>query len=799
MILWLMMALQPLVAGRPREDVLWCFFLSLNPNQAFAFAVDIWFSFDERTRFSDARLQASASRRDGLPMLLAHILAMLTKRLLYNLKNIPQFVVQILIPIALFFCVHYVCHRTTTNVDSIIVGPSTIEMGRCVLNVAPGTTYAVERYRRLLSDGCELLDLTGTQEFYKDLLKEGKELPRLAVGLHLNDSWGPAARVHAWYNPNGFHTAPLLINIVDTVRLQTKTDNDQAKIITGIHVFPINTEYEAFQAAKDTLLRKAVMIPLVLIALSILTSGFVVMLVEERTSNFQHQQLLTKLHPVIYWAASIVYDILLCTLVFAVGLLILYAGDVLGFEALTGLAGFWALYLWACLPFIYCLSCLFTTAAKDNTLLIIWQVISPLVAAVIVFIIMIWITYEASISQKEKDHTKLKVALVPLQFLFPPFAMCMGIVHVIIVEYKAEERIKEIFDTWWVSGLPAIAMGVFGALMAVLFVLLSSRTVRRVVLAFTGAACIHRKQERYQDADEDVAAEREYVTDLMKWFGCKSQPAVDQITFAVEPGQCFGLLGTNGAGKTTTIDILTGLKVASGGAIRLYGQPDTQSSVLAAVGMSNDGDKRIKFCSGGQKRKISVGVALLAQDAIRILDEPTAGVDPKARRDIWMHLDLSRQPPGHTAQLLTSHSMEECEALCTKISIMIKGRMVAIGSSQHLKSKYSGGYTMTVELKPDESGEKDPVKLHELMVASVEAVTQAMTAFFPEIKIKEAGASRTCIYVVPSTTLPWSAAWTAMNKLCADPKLQIADYSVTQCGLEDTFLKVTAEANTEAS
>ncbi|CAJ0562912.1 unnamed protein product, partial [Mesorhabditis spiculigera] len=678
------------------------FGMSLNTlEQVFLKVGEIGEGKKEEADRGTATAWASAARLDVLPMLLAHFLAMLKKRVLYNLKNIPQFVVQIVIPIVLFLCINYVCNRVTTEVDSIVVGPSTIQPGRCVLQVFSGSQTSAQRLRKLLSNGCGLLELSARKNFAIEVVQATQDLPRLAVGIQLHDKVQSNVHIQAWYNPNGYHTTPLMINIADTFRLQERTDLDTARITTGFHVFPLDAELEEIMTGFFKKLRKFVLIPLLLLAFSILTSGFIVLLVEERTSNFQHQQLLTKLHPVTFWGASIVYDLLLCLLVCAAGILILYMGDVLGATALKRLSALWALYLWACLPFIYCLSYLFSSSAKANTLLIIWQ-----------------------------------------------------------------------------------------------------------------------------------------VSDLLKWFGCQKQPAVDQITFAVEPGQCFGLLGTNGAGKTTTIDILTGLKAASGGAIRVYGHQGTRSSaigycpqfdavlmdftgrevlkimatchgysepgkvatqVLAAVGMSHDGDKRIKFCSGGQKRKISVGVALLAQDAIRILDEPTAGVDPKARRDIWMHLDLSRQPAGRTAQLLTSHSMEECEALCTKISIMIKGRMVAIGSSQHLKSKYSGGYTMTVELKPDESGEQDPVKLHELMTASVEALTQAMTAFFPEIKIKEAGASRTCIYVVPSTTLSWSAAWESMGKLCSDPKLRIADYSVTQCGLEDTFLKVTAQANNVAA
>ncbi|CAJ0574700.1 unnamed protein product, partial [Mesorhabditis spiculigera] len=635
---------------------------------------------------------AKARRRHGFCMVFAQFLAMLKKRLLYNLKNIPQFCVQILIPIGLFYCVSMIVNATDKDVNSSLVGPSMVHPARCVLEGNDASRFETERFRKLLSTGCELLELPGGANFNKEVYKAAHDSPRLAIGFWLNGK-----ELLGWYNPNGYHTAPLMVNVADNVRLQQITNNNASQITTRYELYVPQTASQIEQDKGVKQARKLALIPLLLLALSILTSGCIVLLVEERTSNFQHQQLLTKLHPITFWGASLVYDLLLCMVVFTAGFFILHHGHVLSPHSLNLLGRFLALYLWACLPFIYCLSYMFASAAKANTLLIVWQ-----------------------------------------------------------------------------------------------------------------------------------------VTNLVKWFGCNRHPAVDRITFSVEPGQCFGLLGTNGAGKTTTIDILTGLKTSSGGRIRVYGKSGAGSSavgycpqfdavlmdftgrqilnimatchgyaspakvakqVLAAVGMSHDGDKAIKFCSGGQKRKISVGVALLAQDAIRILDEPTAGVDPKARRDIWQHLDLSRQPPGRTAQLLTSHSMDECEALCTKISIMIKGRMFAIGSSQHLKSKYSGGYTMTVELKPDDSEEQDPEQRQAKLKERVGAVTDAIIGAFPEAKIKEAGHSRVCIYVVPSGELPWSSAWASMNKLGADPKLTIADYSVTQCGLEDTFMKVTAQAN----
>ncbi|CAJ0567611.1 unnamed protein product, partial [Mesorhabditis spiculigera] len=323
------------------------------------------------------------------------------------------------------------------------------------------------------------------------------------------------------------------------------------------------------------------------------------------------------------------------------------------------------------------------------------------------------------------------------------------------------------------------------------------------------------------------------VSNLVKTYGCKSEPAVKELSFGIETGQCFGLLGTNGAGKTTTIDILTGRRFPSDGQISIYGEEGTgwrpigycpqfdavlldltgretleimaachgysdpkriASEMLVAVGMAKDANRRLRHYSGGQKRKISIGIALLAQNTIRILDEPTAGLDPRARREIWSYLDLARHrgAGGRTAQLLTSHSMDECEALCSKVSILTKGRMIAIGTSQHLKSKYSGGYKLTLVLRGGDVGELTADQLEERTKQRIENVCRAVTDTFPEAKIHEIGHSLTGVWVIPATNLlPWSKIWADVLALVQEGRgLEIADYNVTQCGLEDTFMKV---------
>ncbi|OQR74222.1 ATP-binding cassette sub-family A member 1-like [Tropilaelaps mercedesae] len=220
--------------------------------------------------------------------------------------------------------------------------------------------------------------------------------------------------------------------------------------------------------------------------------------------------------------------------------------------------------------------------------------------------------------------------------------------------------------------------------------------------------------------------------------------AVDNVSFAVGQNECFGLLGVNGAGKSTVFSMLTGdLPVTKGNAYigkqdlrtmrrqyqcnigfcpqydaildtmsgremlelfcSLRGVPYGQwfaviESIVALVDLENDVDKATVTYSGGNKRKLSVALAMVGNPPVVFLDEPTAGIDPDARRKIWTTLSKSQRDLG-TSLVLTSHSMDECESLCGRIAIMVNGTFKCLGSTQHLKAKFGQGFTVLIKLK----------------------------------------------------------------------------------------------------
>jgi ABC-2 type transport system ATP-binding protein len=208
--------------------------------------------------------------------------------------------------------------------------------------------------------------------------------------------------------------------------------------------------------------------------------------------------------------------------------------------------------------------------------------------------------------------------------------------------------------------------------------------------------------------------------------------AVDGLNLSISEAQVFGLLGPNGSGKTTTINCLTGILKPTCGTIRvggfdvqrhgrearqimgvspqetavyshltgkenvrlfgnLYSVPkkvlnSRVDQVLEKVGLMDDAGRRVGKYSGGMKRRVSIAMALVTDPKVVLLDEPTVGMDPQARRSVWDFI-LELRDRGKTV-VLTTHYMEEAEELCDDLGIIDHGKLIARGSPADLKDKY---------------------------------------------------------------------------------------------------------------
>ncbi|XP_068154368.1 LOW QUALITY PROTEIN: phospholipid-transporting ATPase ABCA3 [Drosophila tropicalis] len=356
--------------------------------------------------------------------------------------------------------------------------------------------------------------------------------------------------------------------------------------------------------------------------------------------------------------------------------------------------------------------------------------------------------------------------------------------------------------------------------------------------------------------DEDVEMERQRIlnmksTDLLKknlvldrvtkYYG--KFLAVNQVSLCVEEVECFGLLGVNGAGKTTTFKMMTGDERISFGSAYVQGlslESDMNSiykkigycpqfdallddltgretlrifSLLRGVqpsrinqlsedlaksfGFMKHIDKETRAYSGGNKRKLSTAIAVIGSPSVIYLDEPTTGMDPAARRQLWNMVCRIRD--SGKSIVLTSHSMEECEALCTRLAIMVNGEFKCIGSTQHLKNKFSKGLILKIKVRRNIEALKqarnsssfsrhsdEPTIPVQLAQQSINTVKEFVESEFPQSVLQEEYQGILTFYI-PLTGIKWSQIFGLMER--KRDELNIEDYSISQTTLEEIFLE----------
>lgn len=253
------------------------------------------------------------------------------------------------------------------------------------------------------------------------------------------------------------------------------------------------------------------------------------------------------------------------------------------------------------------------------------------------------------------------------------------------------------------------------------------------------------------------------VRNLAKSYGDKQ--AVRDVSFEVEKGEVFALLGPNGAGKTTTIEILEGFRERSGGEVETLGvdpadrasqrwlrchigvvlqelavepyytvrqvlsrnagyypAPRPIDEVIALVGLTEKADKRIKTLSGGQQRRLDVGLGVIGNPELLFLDEPTTGLDPSGRRDTW---NLIRQLAADgTTVMLTTHYMDEVEALADRVAVLSGAQIVAAGTPVSIGGRDSGAVTIRFALPDGVSATDLPVSECTLDEGQIEIHTE---------------------------------------------------------------------------
>jgi len=282
------------------------------------------------------------------------------------------------------------------------------------------------------------------------------------------------------------------------------------------------------------------------------------------------------------------------------------------------------------------------------------------------------------------------------------------------------------------------------------------------------------------------------VESLVKSYG--SLRAVDNISFEVRKGEVFAFLGPNGAGKTTTVEILECLREPTDGEAEVLGfdvgKRRDQQEIRKRIGvlsqdfntfdlltvrenigyfmsmylMTGDPDELIKLVgleektnslykhlSGGMKKKLGIAIALVNNPELVFLDEPTTGLDPGARRDVWRIVEDLRK--GGKTVFLTTHYMDEAERLADTVAIINRGKIIAYGSPDQLIDRYGGSYTLVIkgggeetykllhstrpDAKIDSDGDVSVPLQGKSDLIDVTAILSRERAYFAALQVKE--------------------------------------------------------------
>uniref|UniRef100_A0A671S297 ABC transporter domain-containing protein n=1 Tax=Sinocyclocheilus anshuiensis TaxID=1608454 RepID=A0A671S297_9TELE len=682
-----------------------------------------------------------------------------------------------------------------------------------------------EEIRAVFSQLGRMMNITGGP-YSKSVMNE------LETFLHYMES---EYNVKVWYNNKGWHAMVSFMNVANNAILRAYLPphaNPSEYGITAIN-HPLNLTKE--QLSEVTVLTTsvdAVVAICVIFAMSFIPASFILYLIQERVTKAKHLQFVSGVSPLVYWVANFFWDMMNYSVSTAMVVGIFVAFDKKCYTSPTNLPALVALlclYGWSVTPMMYPMSYMFNVPSTAYVSLSCINLFIGINSSAITFILEL---FENNRSLLMFNEVLKKVLLV-----FPHFCLGRGLIDMAMNQAVTDvyARFGEEFSMdpfrWNFVGKNLFCMAVEGFVYFIFNLLIQYNFFLDHWVSDYGKSPV-------KDEDDDVAQEREriykggnkndilLIRDLSKTYRRRKRPAVDKICVGVPAGECFGLLGVNGAGKTTTFKMLTGdTDVTSGEAsvagysiltnildvhqnmgycpqfdaidelltgrehlylyARLRGIPESEISRVAEwgiqkLGLSEYAGNCAGTYSGGNKRKLSTAIAMIGCPPLVLLDEPTTGMDPHSRRFLWTAI-LSIIRDGR-AVVLTSHSMEECEALCTRLAIMVNGTFKCLGTIQHLKYKFGGGYVVTMKIKAEKAG----------MPPDLIPAESFMESSFPGCLYQEKHYN-TLQYEIAAASLARVFQLVLTNK----ERLNIEDYSVSQTTLDQVFVSFAKQQSGE--
>nr|XP_038031058.1 ATP-binding cassette sub-family A member 13 [Anas platyrhynchos] len=640
----------------------------------------------------------------------------------------------------------------------------------------------------------------------------------------------PLAKV--WYNQKGFHSLPSYLNELNNLILWLNLPPAVDWRQYGITLY--SQPYGGALLHEDKIMenvRQCGVALCIMLGFSILTASIGSAIVKDRVSGTKRLQHITGLGYKTYWFANFCWDMLFYMVPVTLCVGVVIAFQLSAFTCRKNLAAtvlLLVLFGYATLPWMYLVSRFFSSSDVAFISYISLNFVFGL-CTMLVTLLPRLLAIISKVQSFQYIYNILKWTFI----IFPQFCLGQGLIELSYNQIKFDLTNNFGIDSYvspfemnflgWIF-LEMALQGTVLLLLRLFFhwdLLQKSRGQCSVNSIVSPSEDIDVEMERQRLFGERTGNDILLLYNLRKCYGgfSKKNIAVENISLGIPRGECFGLLGTNGAGKSTTFKMLTGDIIPSAGRAVIRTPAGSELDILSAnsegiligycpqhdaldelltgwehlyyycilrgipkqhickvaedlvnrLHLNAHVDKLVRTYSAGTKRKLSTAVALVGKPQILLLDEPSSGMDPCSKRYLWK--TILKEVQDGCAAVLTSHSMEECEALCTRLAIMVNGSFKCLGSPQHIKNRFGDGYSVKIWLNKE--------------ISSQRMILECLQLHFPGAQFK--GQHLNLLeYHIPRS----EGCLAELFRVLENHKdfLQIKHYSMNQTTLEQVFI-----------
>ncbi|XP_065208832.1 phospholipid-transporting ATPase ABCA3-like isoform X2 [Planococcus citri] len=841
----------------------------------------------------------------GAPLYVQQIKAIFMKKVHYTSRNLFSIFTRIILPSLIGLFWFYSLNVVDLSPEpplglsmSTYPGPTVV-----LKNNVPGSSFA-KHLPGYVSEERGLLVDAHISPIENDLLQYGSNIMKYykdyISAFEVNSS-----TIKILYNPPLIHSLPISITTYTNVLLRSITNDSRYQINTINH--PVHAQLQLDLEASGLQFKQVcrnyeieitfyVMWFIALAFYTIdLTAYFAIFVNTERIDGFQHIQTMSNVSPLVYWFATLLFDLAFFSFVTFLRIGVFKILDRTSFLGLDASIGVFALimiiYGISGLLFIYVTGYLSSSKEGSYTILFIFNLVCCVIVSVFYGINkaneydlyepgMVYYTFKGVILLVPSFNFSL--LFIKFMATFQANSYCSYCSEAMKATCENESIKKPYF-------VFASEENVDGILLETLF-LIFDIVFYAAILSFINTGWVrywfnslknrmfgtfstnpgvgdddvkqeYEKVQKYKEDKSNHASFSKREKDAMngnlldveigenvplrgrdrtsllvnglrknyiRWLRLKPFTAVSDVNFVVEPGQCFGLLGVNGAGKSTTFKMLTAeilptlgdasiehikLKTNKMKYLSMAGYcPQTNCFIeeltgremlsmiatmrgvfqneikllvdkwIKIIGLEEFQNRRCGTYSGGNKRKLCTAMSLIGDPRVVFLDEPTSGVDPVSRRNLYDVMGQSKE--AGQAVILTSHSMEECETLCDRLTIMVSGVMKCIGTAQHLKKQYAQGFSIMIKINDIPEFDEEKAALKNTMM-------ELFTDKYCVLKDEHRGL---LYYQIKDTSIPWWVLFEKMEAIKQRHRDLVEDYVLTDTTLEEVFISFAKES-----